>query len=206
VRWWPSGRQAGERGWRVGATVGVLPIVSCGTCRWCTAGHVAHCTEVRFIGMGPDGGGFAELAVVPARHAFELPRQASRALAPLVEPFAVGLHGVATAQVGAGEDVLVIGAGGVGLTTVAWAKAKGAARITVADPEPGRRATALVTGATDVLDEAASAEPGGYDVAIECVGRPELAEVAAAAVRALGRVVIAGAGLDPSPSSRLPGC
>ena len=44
--------------------------------------------------MGPDGGGFAELAVVPARHAFALPSEMPDTYPALVEPFAVGLHGV----------------------------------------------------------------------------------------------------------------
>jgi threonine dehydrogenase-like Zn-dependent dehydrogenase len=103
------GRVAEGR-WRVGTTVGVLPVVSCGTCRWCRDGFVAHCPAVRFIGMGVDAGGFAELAVVPARHAFALPADVPRAYAPLIEPFAVGLHGVVTAEVGPGDSVLVIGA------------------------------------------------------------------------------------------------
>jgi threonine dehydrogenase-like Zn-dependent dehydrogenase len=56
---------------------------------------------------------------------------------------------------------------------------------------------ALRAGATDTVEAATDAEAGGYDVVIECVGRPELAEVAAGLVRARGRVVITGAGVEP---------
>jgi (R,R)-butanediol dehydrogenase / meso-butanediol dehydrogenase / diacetyl reductase len=52
-------------GWREGANVAVLPVVSCGECRYCAAGEVAHCAQTRYIGMGPDRGGFAEFAIVP---------------------------------------------------------------------------------------------------------------------------------------------
>ena len=57
----------------------------------------------------------------------------------LVEPFAVGLHGVHSAEVASGDEVVIVGAGGVGLTTLVWALAKGAVRVTVADPDLRRR-------------------------------------------------------------------
>lgn len=182
---------------REGTNVAVLPLVSCGRCRYCVAGLVAHCAQTRYIGMGPDGGGFAELAVVPCRHAFALPDSLPRTYSALVEPFAVGLHGVHSAEVSRGENVLVVGAGGVGLTTIAWARAKGADRVTAADPDPQRRKLAMVLGATDVLASASKAEADGYDVAIECVGRPELLQPCQSAVRRLGRIVISGACAEP---------
>ena len=96
--------------------VAVLPVISCGSCAYCMAGAVAHCPRVQYIGMGP-AGGFAEFAVVPARHAFPLPPELPATFAALVEPFAVGLHGVHSAEIRPGDDVLIVGAGGVGLTT-----------------------------------------------------------------------------------------
>ena len=68
-------------------------------------------------------GAFAELTVVPARHAFTLPAGFPTHAAALVEPFAVGLHGANAAEITRGDHVLVVGAGGVGLTTTAWAPA-----------------------------------------------------------------------------------
>jgi (R,R)-butanediol dehydrogenase/meso-butanediol dehydrogenase/diacetyl reductase len=179
--------------WAPGGTVAVLPVVSCGTCAWCTHGDVAHCPSVRFIGMGADAGGFAELAVVPARHAFPLPPDLPPSHAALVEPFAVGLHGASAAEIGPGDHVLVVGAGGVGLTTAAWARALGAERVTVADPDPTRREAATSVGATDVLASVAGARARGYHALVECVGRPELVEACAAAARPRGRIVISGA-------------
>ena len=57
-----------------------------------------------------------------------------------------GLHGVHSAEISPGDDVLIVGAGGVGLTTLAWALRKGGARVTVADPDPQRRETAARAG------------------------------------------------------------
>ena len=164
----------------------------------CAAGIVAHCAQTRYIGMGPDRGGFAEF-VVPSCHSFALPDGLPGTYAALVEPFAVGLHGVHTAALTAGENVLVVGAGGVGLTTIAWARAKGARRVTVTDPDPQRRESATAMGATDTVASAEGGAPGAYDAVIECVGRPELLRASQAALRARGRVVISGACDQPMP-------
>lgn len=184
-------------GWKSGTDVAVLPVISCGTCSYCVAGLVAHCGQTRYLGMGVDRGGFAEFAVVPARHAFALPDTLDGTLAALIEPFAVGLHGANTAEIGPGDDVLVVGAGGVGLTTIAWLSAKGAARVTAADPDPERRKMALAMGATDAVAAAVECAGAAYDAAIECVGHPEQLQACQAAVRPTGRIVISGACAEP---------
>jgi (R,R)-butanediol dehydrogenase/meso-butanediol dehydrogenase/diacetyl reductase len=191
------GTGARSSGWQEEAIVAVLPVVSCGTCAHCTRGDVAHCASGSFIGMGKDAGGFAELAAVPARHAFPLPEGLPATYAALVEPFAVGLHGAATAEIGPGDHVLIVGAGGVGLTTLAWAVARGAERVTVVDPDPARRSVAQAMGATDLLEAAADAEAASYDALVECVGRPELIAACVVAARPRGRIAIAGACSEP---------
>ena len=119
--------------------------------------------------------------------------------AALVEPFAVGLHGVHSAQVGPGEDVLVVGAGGVGLTTIAWARALGAGRVTAVDPDPRRRESAVAMGATDALASVEQADTNAYDAAVECVGHQGLLQTCQPAVRPQGRIVISGACAEPVP-------
>jgi (R,R)-butanediol dehydrogenase / meso-butanediol dehydrogenase / diacetyl reductase len=187
------GSEVGEAGWRAGMTVAVLPVVSCGGCVCCVRGDVAHCSSVRFIGMGNDSGGFAEFVLVSARHAFRIPATMPAKFAALVEPFAVGLHCVAACDIGPGDHVLIVGAGGVGLTALAWARAHGAERVTVVDPAPARRAVGEAMGATDLLSSVADADDASYDALIECVGRPELVEACMALARARGRITIAGA-------------
>jgi (R,R)-butanediol dehydrogenase/meso-butanediol dehydrogenase/diacetyl reductase len=184
--------------WLDGVNVAVLPVISCGFCQYCGAGQVSHCAQVSYIGMGPPGG-FAELAAIPAHHAFVVPADIPVIHSALVEPFAVGLHGVHTAEIASGDEVLVVGAGGVGLTTLAWALEQGAARVTVADPDSERRELACAMGATDVLASASDADPAGYDAAIECVGRPELIQECQLGLRPRGRLVISGACSEPTP-------
>jgi (R,R)-butanediol dehydrogenase/meso-butanediol dehydrogenase/diacetyl reductase len=183
--------------WKCSVNAAVLPVISCGSCAYCVAGTVAHCAQVQYIGMWP-AGGFAEYAVVPARHSFAVPSGLPTTFAALVEPFAVGLHAVHSAEVGPGEDVLIVGAGGVGLTTLEWALKKSCGRVTVVDADSGRRGSALAMGATDVVNAASDVEMGGYDVAIECVGRPELVQGCQPALRPLGRMVISGACAEPT--------
>ena len=57
---------AGVKDHHVGSNVAVLPVISCGSCAACAAGTVAHCAATRYLGMGPDRGGFAEFVAVGA--------------------------------------------------------------------------------------------------------------------------------------------
>jgi (R,R)-butanediol dehydrogenase / meso-butanediol dehydrogenase / diacetyl reductase len=182
----------GSGGHAEGTAVAVLPILSCGRCGPCQAGEVAHCPAARFLGMGGSRGGFAELAVVAAAHAFALPAGLPPLHGALVEPFAVGLHAAAAGEVRSGDDVLIFGAGAVGLTVAAWARDRGAEQVTVIDPDPARLALAQVMGATSVLAAAAEVPPGGHHVVFECVGHPGLLDPCVSATAGRGRVVIAG--------------
>jgi (R,R)-butanediol dehydrogenase / meso-butanediol dehydrogenase / diacetyl reductase len=185
------------RGWREGTNVAVLPVVSCGSCKYCQAGLVSHCPAASYLGMG-QAGGFAEYAAVPARHCFAVPAQVPAAYSALVEPFAVGLHGVHSAEIGPGDAVLIVGAGGVGLTTLVWALHKGAGRVTVADPDPQRRISGTSMGATDVLASVYEADDAAYDAVVECVGHPDLVQACQPALRPRGRLVVSGACAEPT--------
>lgn len=183
-------------GWREGTQVAVLPALSCGRCPWCASGHVIHCPRVRLVGLGGSPGGFAELAVVTTAVAIPLAPGIDPVYGALVEPFAVGLHIARTGQLGEGDDVLVVGAGTVGLTTIAWARARGARRITAVDPVTHRRAAAELFGATDVLSSVEEASGGTYDFVAECVGKASLLDACVAAARPRGRIVIAGVTIE----------
>ena len=190
------GADAGD-GWRKGMRAAALPVHACGACDRCRAGNVAHCEHAQLIGLGGAPGGFAELARVSASHAFRLPDALPASYAPLVEPFAVGLHTARLAAIEPGDDVLVIGAGPVGLTTACWARELGAGTVTVSDPVARRRDAAPRFGATAVVDPGRDGLGGPYDVVFECVGTPNLLDAAAAAARLHGRIVIAGVCAEP---------
>jgi (R,R)-butanediol dehydrogenase / meso-butanediol dehydrogenase / diacetyl reductase len=185
--------------WREGTRAAVLPVFSCGTCDWCRAGDVAHCAEAALMGLGGCAGGFAELVRARADLAFPLPADLPTAWGPLVEPFAVGLHAARMAGITPTDDVLVIGAGPVGLTTAWWARDLGARSVTVSDPVAPRRHAAPAFGATGTIDPSAAGLGGPYDVVIECVGKPGLLGASADAARTKGRIVVAGVCAEPDP-------
>jgi (R,R)-butanediol dehydrogenase / meso-butanediol dehydrogenase / diacetyl reductase len=192
------GPDTGDR-WREGQHAAVFPVFSCGTCRWCLAGDVAHCTTARLVGLGGSHGGFAEYATASAALAVALPDDIAESHGALVEPFAVGLHAVRTAGIGPGDDVLVFGGGPVGLTTARWAREAGAARVVVADPVAPRRQMAEQMGASQVLDPAAEEIGRDYDVVVECVGKPGLLDACVGASATMGRIVVAGVCVEPDP-------
>lgn len=185
--------------WREGMHAAVLPLFTCGECDHCRAGNVAHCGSSSMIGLGGASGGFAEYVRASAALSFRLPEPVPASMGPLVEPFAVGLHAARLAEICPGDDVLILGGGGVGLTTAAWAREMGAERITLADPHQPRRAAALALGATDTVNPRADEITGTYDVVVECAGKPGVLDASVAAVNNLGRVVVAGVCSEPDP-------
>lgn len=135
-----------------GDRVAVNPILSCGDCRYCNTGRQNICESLGFIGLSGGGGGFAEQSVVPAQNAIPLADGMSLAEGALIEPFSVGVHAVRQAELQLGDDVVVTGAGPIGLTVVQSARAAGARRIFVSEPNENRRQLARDSGADVTVD------------------------------------------------------
>ena len=106
---------------KVGDHVAMMPLHSCGTCLHCLRGEPAWCSIMRV-----DGGGYGEYALARQHQCVPLPRTVSLEDGALVEPMAVGLHGVRLAQSQPGDRVLVLGAGPIGLASIYWARRLGA--------------------------------------------------------------------------------
>lgn len=141
----------------LGARVTAQCVTACGECEACRAGHLVFCPAWR---QHPTGG-FGQYMTLPEREAYVLPPSLSAEDGALVEPLAVGLHGVRMADVRPGARVLVLGAGPIGLCAAWWARRRGAERVVVAAPSTRRRSFALAMGATDfvVTPSSASAAP-----------------------------------------------
>ncbi|MGI4876499.1 MAG: zinc-dependent alcohol dehydrogenase, partial [Janthinobacterium lividum] len=123
----------GVEGFVIGDRVAVVPLGSCGHCPSCLAGEPAWCPQMRL-----QGGGYAEYAVTDPRQCVRLPASASMADGAIIEPLAVALHGVLLAEMKAGDKVLVLGAGPIGLAVAFWARRLGAARVVVQDIVPNQ--------------------------------------------------------------------
>lgn len=195
---------AGEP-WREGDAVCTMPGISCGACEFCTKGDVMGCPSLRGTGFGDIGGGFAEYALGGGRMTFRLPESIEPADGAMVEPLAVGLHAVSLARCARGEDVLVVGAGPVGLAIALWAKYFGAREVVISDPVEPRRSLATRLGATASIDPskeevlpAYSKITGGDPTMIfECVGLPGMIQECASLVKRGGRVLSAGMCMQP---------
>lgn len=192
-------------GWSVGDQVAVDPHGECGTCEWCRRGVNLRCPHSRHIGLG-DPGAFAEYVSVPASQLSRLPDGVSLEAAAHVEPLAVAVRAVREAHLKGGEDVLVFGAGPIGLRAVMAARAMGAGRVVALEISPARAAAARAVGADDVLDSR-QIDPGtfaserGYvfGAAIECAGVPIALGACIEAVGGGATIVQVAMGRTPSP-------
>ncbi|TKB99217.1 zinc-binding alcohol dehydrogenase family protein [Pedobacter cryophilus] len=111
-------------GFKKGEAVTIIPYFNCKTCIACRTGKPNCCQKINVFGVHIDGG-MAEYVVVPSYSLVHSQGLSFDDLA-LVEPLAIGAHGIKRAQVQAGEFILVIGAGPIGLGTMEFAKVAGA--------------------------------------------------------------------------------
>jgi 2-desacetyl-2-hydroxyethyl bacteriochlorophyllide A dehydrogenase len=161
---------------RRGDRVAVEPLVVCRECSYCRTGDYQLCQQYRLLGMMLNGG-FAEYLRMPSYALFPLPANVDFEVGALTEPLSVAVHAARLANVRLGARVVVLGAGTIGLLSVAAAKAAGAADVWITARHPQQRAAAESLGATRVFP---GADAGGelsdlagqhpVDVVIETVG------------------------------------
>lgn len=121
---------------KVGQQISVIPYVACMACPACQSGRTNCCENISVIGVHRDGG-FSEYLTVPARNVL-VTEGIDPDAAALIEPFAISAHAVRRAAIVPGEQVLVVGAGPIGLGAAAIANADGA-QVVIADVSPDRR-------------------------------------------------------------------
>ena len=170
-----------------GALVTCDPNDWCGTCEPCRRGRVNLCPNNVATGIQRDGG-FAEYAVFPARKAVLLPAGLDPRHGAFCEPLACTLHGVDIGAPRAGERVLVIGGGVIGLLALQLAGLAGAETMLLTR-NPDKRALAVRLGAAATAGDPAGVRalwPGGADLTLECAGVPRPWRAPAADARAAG--------------------
>ena len=143
-----------------GDYVGVNPNVSCGKCTWCRQGATNLCVELFPVGVAINGS-CAEYVAVPQQIVFRLNTAIEHRAAPLIEPFACVLHALERVPGWRDDEIVVFGAGSIGLMAVILARAEGAAGIRIVEPNPTRRAAALELGALQADDICRRTRPVG---------------------------------------------
>ncbi len=182
---------AGRPAWEVGERVVVANSAPCGDCFYCRNGQENLCDDLLFL-----NGAYAESIAVPARlvekNLLRLKPATEFRDAALVEPLACVVQGVEETRLRAGQRVLVLGSGPIGLMFVALARQMGCV-VTVSGRGEKRLAAARRLGAERVLEAGSSSESRLtadliFDVVLEAVGKPETWEAAVRLVRKGGTV------------------
>lgn len=180
----------------VGARVALEPGVPCRRCQQCRTGRYNLCPDVRFFATPPVDGAFTRYLVIDEDFAHPVPDVLSDEAAALIEPLSVGIWATRRTRVGPGDDVLVTGAGPIGLLCAAAARLVGAATITVTDVNPQRLAHARRYGAAATHNAADGVYTGTADVLLECTGQPQAIRDGIGALRPTGRAALIGMGAD----------
>jgi len=167
------------RGLKVGDRVSGEGHITCGYCRNCRAGRRHLCRNTEGVGVNR-AGCFAEYMSLPASNVFKLPPTVSDDIAAIMDPFGNATHTALSFNM-VGEDVLITGAGPIGIMAVAIAKHVGARHVVITDVNPYRLQLAEKMGATRAVDvrsenldqvmQALQMEEG-FDVGLEMSGVP----------------------------------
>ncbi|HLO68787.1 MAG TPA: L-threonine 3-dehydrogenase [Holophaga sp.] len=164
-------------GYKVGDRVSGEGHIVCGHCRNCRAGKRHLCPNTKGVGVNRPGS-FAEYLSLPATNVFKVPDGISDDLAAIFDPYGNAAHTALSFDM-VGEDVLITGAGPIGIMAVAIAKHVGARHVVITDVNPYRLDLARRMGAsravdvsreklTDVMNELGMTE--GFDVGLEMSG------------------------------------
>ncbi len=167
------------KGFKIGDRVSGEGHITCGFCRNCRAGRRHLCRNTIGVGVNREGA-FAEYLVIPAFNAFKIPDDISDELASIFDPFGNATHTALSFNL-VGEDVLITGAGPIGIMAVGIAKHVGARNVVITDINEYRLDLAHKMGATravnaqkenltDVMEKLNMTE--GFDVGLEMSGAP----------------------------------
>ncbi|GAB2585162.1 NAD(P)-dependent alcohol dehydrogenase [Microlunatus antarcticus] len=174
----------------VGDRVAIEPGTPCRNCAQCFAGRYHLCPDLVFLATPPYDGALMEKMAIDARNLHRLPDAMTFEQGALAEPLSVGIWGCKRAGLEAGDEVLVTGAGPVGLLAAAAARAFGALSVTVTDVSAFRLDLARSMG----FETEHSDEPGSkaFDVLLECSGAPGVLGRGLRRLRPAGRAAMIG--------------
>lgn len=170
---------------KVGDRVCVDPNKLCGDCYYCKSGMGHFCENI--IGIGTTvNGGFAQYCVVPRSQVYKIADTTYFERAAMTEPLACCLHGIDMCNITAGDTVVVIGGGMIGMLMLQLAKISGAGKVIMLEPVLEKRETAKELGADICIDSinedvTAVLRENGIErisAVIECVGNTKTMEQA----------------------------
>lgn len=167
------------KGFNIGDRVSGEGHITCGHCRNCRAGRTHLCRNTQGVGVNRQGC-FAEYLVIPAFNAFKIPDNISDELAAIFDPFGNAVHTALSFDL-VGEDVLISGAGPIGIMAAAVCRHVGARNVVITDINDYRLELARKMGVTravnvakqDLREVMQSLDmKEGFDVGLEMSGAP----------------------------------
>lgn len=170
----------------VGDRVAADPNLYCNACDHCRRRMHNHCLNWQGIGI-TRAGAFAEAVAVPAAACYAVPDEMDDATAAFIEPVSCVVHAMRRLPLEPGENVLIFGAGPMGLLLVQALRHRGAGRVVVVEPQAARQRQAEAWGATAVDAGEAAAQrlrqlghgpSGAFDVVADATGVPAVIESA----------------------------
>jgi threonine 3-dehydrogenase len=172
--------------------------VACGVCRACRTGQRHVCQNVKILGVDADGC-FAEFVRIPVGNLWKVDPAIPEHYAAILDPLGNAVHAVLEGPIAA-QNVVVTGAGPIGLMTIAVAKACGCSLVFATEVNAHRRTLAKQMGADEALDPSKEdpvrhvreATDGGADVLLEMSGNPRAIEQGFQMLRAGGRASLLG--------------
>jgi len=185
---------SGVGGISIGDRVTAVPMLHCRQCPNCLRGEYNRCSELRFIGCQATGA-MAEYVVVHEDKIVLLPEEIDDEAGALIEPLAVGIHGIAVGGLQEGQNVIIMGAGTIGLMTLLASRAIGARIILQTDILQNRLSLAKELGADRVYLEDGKKQNyslENVDIIFECVGAAETIQDAIQYAPRGCRIVIIG--------------
>jgi len=192
------GSAVGDR--RPGQRVIVEPDLPCWTCKMCTSGRENLCENLQFFGCGYPQGGMADYFTLAANRLHAVPETLDDHTAALIEPLSTPVHAVRLAGDVAGRSAAVLGAGTIGLFTLAVLRAHQAGKVVSTDPNAAKRERAAALGADvtvdartqDVAGQVRKALGGSADIVFDCVATQSSMDQAIAIADKGGTVVVVG--------------
>lgn len=173
---------SGVKNLKAGDHVSGDPNIMCGKCYFCRNRLEHFCTNNIGVGTTVDGG-FAEYVAMKASHVFTVPDSVDLLYAAMSEPVSCCVHGIDLCRIKAGDTVLVMGGGPIGMISLQLAKLSGAAQVILSEPVEEKRALALKLGADFAvnpieqnLDEFLAGVTKNVNCVIECVGNTHTQE------------------------------
>ncbi len=184
----------------VGTRVAIQPVQFCGKCAQCVAGRRSLCENRSLMGMNAPGA-YAEYVVWPAANLYPLPEGLSYEDGALTEPLSIAVHAVGLAHIRPYDTAFIVGAGPIGLLTLAVLRQTGVSQIAISDMSDARLEVARSMGA-DVLINPGHQNPrravdemthgAGVDLAFEAVGLGATAQQTLEVTRNKGTIVWIG--------------